>query len=228
MDSESWTERLKLCMREGGWKQETLSKELGISRGAVGHYVSGNRSPHLKHMAMLARIFEVSLHWLVTGEGPKMVLTAEEIEGLSNSVADGTFTLVPKHAVTASLGTGLAVNSEQIVDYLAFKTDWLFRKGLHARNLALISAAGDSMTPTISDGDLLLVELWQGMEQAKNGKIHVIRQDNQLYAKRIQRKLDGTLIIKSDNKEYEPEIVSPEHLDQVHILGHVAWIGRDI
>ena len=40
---------------------------------------------------------------------------------------------------------------------LAFKRDWLARMGLRPENLSVIAANGESMAPTIHDGEVLLI-----------------------------------------------------------------------
>ncbi|MBF0445792.1 MAG: helix-turn-helix transcriptional regulator [Magnetococcales bacterium] len=230
MDSDNWVERLRLLMQEAGWKHEQLANVLGITRGAVGHYFTGSRMPNLKLLHKISRTFSVTLDWLVTGEGQRSLELFREHSGETpaKSTIDDLFTLVPRHAVTASLGHGQEVDSEQIIDFLAFKTDWLLQRRLNTEKLALISSAGDSMQPTISDGDMLLIDLRDNLQQAKSGKIYLIRQNDHLYAKRIHWMISGDLIIKSDNKEYTPETIIQQNLEQVHVIGRVVWIGKDV
>jgi phage repressor protein C with HTH and peptisase S24 domain len=228
MESENWVERLRVLMQEAGWKHEQLANILGITRGAVGHYFTGNRMPSLKHLTKISRTFSVTLDWLITGEGPRSLDELRSIpEGSPKKTqTEELFTMVPRHAVTASLGNGYEVDSEQVIDFLAFKTEWLMQERLNTKKLALISSAGDSMEPNMSDGDMLLIDLRDGLQQAKSGKIYVIRQGDHLYAKRLHWMTNGSLTIISDNKEYDPEVVMKQDLNQVNIVGRVVWIGR--
>jgi transcriptional regulator with XRE-family HTH domain len=129
---------------------------------------------------------------------------------------------VPSYDVVASTGAHNEL-LEQIVDYLAFKREWLrqFYSG-NPRHLALILARGDSMHPTIQDGDLLLIDLSQ--HQITTDAIYVLRLDEQfLIAKRVQRMYDGTIHVLSDNAAYATQIVQAS---DIHVVGRVIWYGR--
>jgi phage repressor protein C with HTH and peptisase S24 domain len=72
------------------------------------------------------------------------------------------FVLIPRIRAEASLGLGAdCYSKDDIIGHLAFKNVWLQKKRLNPKFLALIDAVGDSMSPTIIDGDVLLVDLRQ-------------------------------------------------------------------
>jgi phage repressor protein C with HTH and peptisase S24 domain len=131
----------------------------------------------------------------------------------------GAFTYVPRYDFKAPGEHGALLRSEQIVDYLAFKKDWVRSLlGVDSRNLLLIEAIGDSMAPTLEESDLLLVDLSE--PRFRHDGIYVIRSDDEMAVKRLQRRPDGALNIISDNPAYESSAVAPE---SVHIIGRVIW-----
>jgi phage repressor protein C with HTH and peptisase S24 domain len=135
------------------------------------------------------------------------------------------FVLVPHYEVQASAGNGSLVHSEQIVDYLAFKADWIRNTfGVAQKDLALISVKGDSMEPTLSNDDLILVDMRKN--RVEDNAIYVLQLNDALLVKRIQHKLDGSLHVMSDNKHYDTEIVNVEHATDLNVLGRVVWSGR--
>jgi Peptidase S24-like len=116
------------------------------------------------------------------------------------------------------------IHSEQVVDSLAFKTEWLRRRLLAApRDLMLVEVVGDAMAPTLGDSDLILVDL--GEPRFQQDGVYVLRRDGELEVKRLQRGPGGDLIIKSDNSAYESTVVSR---DRVGIIGRVIWAARRI
>lgn len=135
---------------------------------------------------------------------------------------------IPRYEVSASAGGGSLISSEQLVDYLAFNPEWLANaKGITPGNLALITVIGDSMVPTIQDGDLILIDTTLG--RFKSDAIYVIQQGDRLWVKRVQYRLDGTIIIKSDNAaNYSEEIFSNDQLDGLRIIGRVVWRGGNL
>lgn len=137
------------------------------------------------------------------------------------------YTLVPRYEVHASAGGGAIIHSEQIVDYLSFRTEWVRNAlGAGVNDLALIDVKGDSMEPTLSDGDLILIDL-RG-DRIEDGSIYVIQNSGCLLVKRIQRKLDGTVIVKSDNERYEPDILRGDAAENIRVVGRVRWVGRKL
>ncbi len=67
--SDTWKGRLKLRLQAVGLAQEELAEKLGCTRGAVGHYLSGRRSPSLQRVEAIARILRVHPAWLLYGTG---------------------------------------------------------------------------------------------------------------------------------------------------------------
>ena len=59
--------RIAALRRQRNWSQGELAKKLSISPSAVGMYEQGRREPSLETAAEMARIFGVSMEYLVTG-----------------------------------------------------------------------------------------------------------------------------------------------------------------
>jgi phage repressor protein C with HTH and peptisase S24 domain len=111
------------------------------------------------------------------------------------------------------------IRSEQVVDSIAFRAEWVKRRlNTDSRDLLLIEVTGDSMAPTVKDLDLILADLAE--PRFKQDGIYLLRHDSGLAVKRIQRRPDGKLLVRSDNPKYEPIAVST-----VKIIGRVIWIG---
>lgn len=134
--------------------------------------------------------------------------------------------LIPFYDVEASAGHGYLVGHELQTTQMAFRKDWLKQKGLQVSQCALIKAKGDSMDPTIHDGDLLLVDT--SIDHIMDDSIYIIQTDNNLIVKRLQQNLDGSLTIISDNKLYDKKIISAERATEIKIAGRVRWYGHEI
>jgi len=191
-----------------------LARVIGVSDNAIYKWLSGRGQPSVANLVALANAAKVSVEWLATGQEA----AASKRSTVHGSEHNG-FAYVARYDVKGPGPRGEVLRSEQIVDYLAFKKEWLQAR-LHAdpRNLLLIEAVGDSMAPTLDDSDLLLVDL--GEPRFRHDGIYVLRRDNELTVKRLQRRPDGTLNIISDNSAYESSVVAS---DSVHIIGRVIW-----
>jgi len=227
----SFGERMREVIRLVG-SAEKLARLTGMSARGIGQYAAGTSDPTRSKMVALADAAGVNVLWLATGEGPKMRATDEKKESLKDVTFQGEgqeppegYIRVPRYNVAASAGGGAVNVSEQIVDYIRFKSDWIKQVlGVSAQHVALISVKGDSMETTLSDGDMIMVDTTDRRFEAN--AIYVLQLEGSLLVKRIQRKVDGTIVIKSDNKAYEPESVRGDMVDQLNVVGRVVWYGR--
>jgi phage repressor protein C with HTH and peptisase S24 domain len=191
-----------------------LAREIGVSDNAIYKWLSGRGQPSVANLVALADAAKVSLEWLATGRETH-VSNSSGLGGAEQSA----FAYVPRYDLKAPGARGIVLRSEQIVDYLAFKKEWIqARLSVDPRNLLLIEAIGDSMAPTFEEADLLLVDL--GEPRFRHDGIYVLRRETELAVKRLQRRPEGTLNIISDNPSYESSVVPA---GSVHVIGRVIW-----
>ena len=207
---------------------DELAQDLGVHKNTLGNYEKGLRVPDAVFLNKLLEVFpEIDPEWLLTGQGAKLRYD-EKVASTEASVQKGLsdeFVLVPRYEVAASAGGGATIHSEQIVDYLSFKSEWIRNiMGLSIKELALINVKGDSMEPTLSSDDLILVDLRE--RHIQENAIYVLRLNGSLLVKRIQQKLDGTVVVKGDNPIYEPEVLKSEAAGLLNVIGRVVWSGR--
>jgi phage repressor protein C with HTH and peptisase S24 domain len=149
------------------------------------------------------------------------------LDSMRDGELDSDYVKVPRHAVTASAGHGAVITDESVVDHLAFRRTWIAQSlGVDPTHLALIDARGDSMSPTIESGDLLLLDTRNG--GAKSEGIYVINLAGALLVKRLRIKLSGSVEVMSDNPKYSSETISGSELDRLLLVGRVVWHGRKI
>lgn len=205
-------------------KQTDLADVLGASLSRV-KALTTDRAKKLEQSEIKGLVGKLNLNanWLATGDG-EMFQSPAVKSNSAQSAPDG-FILIPHYEVQASAGNGSLVHSEQIVDYLAFKADWVRNTlGVAQKDLALISVKGDSMEPSLSNEDLILVDMRKN--RVEDNAIYVLQLDGTLLVKRIQRKLNGDLHVISDNPRYAIEVVKKDTAIGLHVLGRVVWSGR--
>ena len=59
--------RIAALRRAAGWNQAELAQRLQISSSAVGMYEQGRREPSAEMLVRMAKVFEVSVDYLLTG-----------------------------------------------------------------------------------------------------------------------------------------------------------------
>jgi hypothetical protein len=124
--------------------------------------------------------------------------------------------------VGASAGPG-SLADDEYAESMGFGPKWLRRLGIDPANLSLIAVDGDSMDPTLGDGDDIMVDHSAATRSLRDG-IYVLRMDDVLLVKRVAMGPSGKLSIRSDNPQY-PDW---EDVDAgvVNIIGRVVWTGR--
>ena len=209
---EAFQRRLRLIMQQFGSVAD-LARAVGVSDNAIYKWVSGRGQPGMMSLVNLAKASGVSVEWLATGRG-----VAAETRPHAQAAAAPEFLAMPRETLKSD-GGRIALQSDQVVDYLGFKPEWLERTlAVEARNLALIEAVGDFMSPTIDEGDLVLVDRRE--PRFHHDGIYVLRSAGDLAIKRIQRRPDGNLLMRGDNPAYEVVTIAP---DQINLLGRVLW-----
>jgi len=134
---------------------------------------------------------------------------------------------IPRFDVRASAGPGAFPEGERPVAHLGFEPRFLKQLcGAEPRFLSIIRVEGDSMIPTLSNGDDIMVDRSPEGRRVHDG-IYVLRRDETLMVKRLAvHPGSRRLTISSDNSSYPswPDC-DPVGVD---IIGRVVWAGRRI
>ena len=203
----------RLCA-ERGEDFAGLSRLLGKNPAYIQQYIRRGTPKRLKEeeRRKLARYFGVA----------ESVLGGPEEGG-----PVGGLVPVPRAMVRASAGPGAFPAEEQAKPYFAFDERWLRAlTGASADDLSIIKVEGDSMSPTLNDGDDILLDRRGCTEQLRDG-IYVLRVDDSLLVKRLAiHPLGSRVTVQSDNPNYPdwPDC----GLDEIHCIGRVIWAGRKI
>jgi hypothetical protein len=138
----------------------------------------------------------------------------------------GGMVLVPKLAIGASAGAGASIDGEPVEGQVAFDPKWLRDLGADPRALSIIRVEGDSMAPTLNDGDDILVDGGDAAARLRDG-IYVLRMDDVLMVKRVARAPGpGRISVISDNPQYRSWDDLP--MTAVRLVGRVVWTGRRV
>ena len=124
---------------------------------------------------------------------------------------------VPRLALGASAGPGAVAEGEAPVGAFRFAARWLRGQGLDPAMLSAIAVAGDSMEPTLRDGDEILVD--KTPRPLRDG-IHVVRLDDALLVKRVELLRGGHIALASDNPAYRTIEVP---MGEIGVVGRVVW-----
>jgi hypothetical protein len=204
---------LERLIRERGEDYAGLSRLLGRNAAYVQQYIKRGTPRRLAEgdRRLLARYFGVDEALL---GGPD-----------SSRESDVGLVSVPRLDVGASAGPGSLDAEESRLGRIGFDPQWLRRLGVGDRGaLSVIRVQGDSMAPTLSDGDEILVDRADAAERLRDG-IYVLRIEESLVVKRLALSPAGRRVsVRSDNDAYPswPDC-DPATID---LVGRVVWMGR--
>ena len=183
------------------------------------------------HAELICREFDLDISplWLAEGKGARETTGNEH---RSNVVAIHPEDELPEDAVQIeeykvkfSGGNGntvIAYELEEDSEPATYRLSWIQKQRLSVKHLKRFKVTGDSMEPMLFSGDSVLVNLAEcEFEQIKDGKIYAIRYGDDLRVKRLFRRLDGGLTLRSYNPDHKDEDLTPEQVAQ-----HITIIGR--
>ena len=147
--------------------------------------------------------------------------------GPPSAGGEGGLVPVPRLDIGASAGPGAFAGDEAARSHIGFDEKWLKQVSRGpASSLSMIKVNGDSMDPTLVDGDDIMVDQADGLSALRDG-IYVLRLEDLLVVKRIAlTPARGRVTIKSDNPAYPSWNDVP--LDDVQVIGRVVWAGRKV
>jgi SOS-response transcriptional repressor LexA len=154
----TWTTRIKLRMKELGMTQEVLAHKMGVTRGAVTHYLAGRRVPPLRQFQKLAAILKADPAWLQFGtpserkqNSIKMTTKKEKPEPAQSRIP-----VLSWEQVSEFIGT-TQIAGDEIKEYLPnFYTDYPQWYALRIKGDAMTAPLGNSKS--FHEGGIIIVD----------------------------------------------------------------------
>lgn len=216
MDIDPARRRLLELAEERRVSLSRLSQMLGKNPSYLQQFVRKGSPRRLEEQdrGMLARFFGVAEE--------ELGRTKENSYGSPDFSQNRDWVDVPRLAIGASAGPGAHAEGESVFDTIQFSSRWLRSLGLQPGQLSTIVVSGDSMEPTLRDGDEILVD--RTLRPLRDG-IHVARLGDSLLVKRLDTGRSGTVVLLSDNPAYPPVECAAQ---EVEVIGRVVWKGGKI
>ncbi len=155
---------------------------------------------------------KISINWLLYGQDPSSLIDSTDKYWIK---------YFPTISVSAGGGAFDADQEFEKLDLPDFFVNIIGGKE-NVKNIEAINVTGDSMEPTLNNGNIIFIDKTK-QDISKDG-IYAFVNENGLFVKRIQRRVDGAIDIISDNKEYPMQIAKKQ---EINVLGKVvSSIGR--
>lgn len=222
-------ERIAKARNDAGLSQQKLAERTGVTRGAVTQWESGKAHPRLATLKKIAAATGVTLAWLQTGQDSGDEMSVSSSNGRHN-IPEAS---VPQIDVTAGMGgggivghinvehNGITVSADQVSGLWGLPEFIYARIGVPAKRLAALPVQGDSMVPTLRDGDVIFVDT--GHRSPSPDGIYALADDfGGVVVKRLESHGgDGKVRIISDNPLHQ---TYERSIDEMFIFGR--YVGR--
>ncbi|MHB8368967.1 MAG: XRE family transcriptional regulator [Leptospirales bacterium] len=221
-------DRLKEARIKRKHTQVSLAQLSGVPQQTI-QGIESQRIKETRHLMRLAKALNIDPEWLSTGEG-EMERTLEESSDLAlreNSPGYASPFSIPVFAITAGMGQGKFLDSEQVLKIVVFDPATLRDMNLSGsvHGIVAVYADGESMLPTIPPKSIVFVD--RNQRDLRDG-VYLVRLEEMIYVKRLQRLPNHKVKVISDNPVYQPFEVDLKNGDDFEILGKVlrVWIER--
>lgn len=214
-------DRLATRMRLLGLSQAELARRVGISQQAIGKLVNGS-SRSTPNIGKIAQVLETTPAYLAGQvEDPHegaMLLPTDDV------IAD-QLDLVTIDEIDLAFGLG-----ETFTDHLPievtprrFPRAWLSMLTNAPPSLLVFARGrGDSMMPTLLDGDIVLIDKSQ-TDLRQQDVLWALTMGDTAMIKRLRLRPSGRIALLSDNTTVPQDEVDSR---EIRIVGRVVFIGR--
>lgn len=214
-------ERLREERERLGLSQTQFGDLAQVTKKTQMLYEGDQRSPKADYLTSIAAQ-GVDVQYVLVGN--RSVPESQPL-GLPVSEPAPDLSPVKMYDIEAAAGAGRSFEGEPVQTTLYFSTAELSNQGLDPAQVVGVKVRGDSMLGTLDDGDWVLVD--RSNRDPKQEGVFLLLVSGERRIKRVQRLAGGALYLISDNDHYQPEMIKPQDMHDVEILGRCEIrIGR--
>lgn len=209
-----------------GKNQADFAEMLEAGQPNVSKWESGQTVPEGENLSLIVELSGVGtrsfcdLPWTPASAASRSVSPAVSPEEFA---AELGITLIDEVDLALGMGATYLDGTAEVKGHAPFRKDWL--RGLYdgpASALKVVQGRGDSMEPTIRDGDIVLIDTSSRVLDDQDliwavsyGELGMIR--------RLRKLPSGAFLMSPDNPVVRP---TEAHDGEMHIMGRVIFIGR--
>ncbi len=207
---DKFSERLFKLVKENNTDIKMLARILGIkSKSTIYRYMNGEMSPKITTIKYLAEYFNVNEIWLMGYDAP---MERQKVESNVFPTTD-----VPeKVPVVGKISAGLPILATENIEGYEFAPSSQIKKGY---TYFYLRVQGDSMNLKFSEGDIVLIQRQDTLENDEIGAILVDGNDATVKKYKFE---NGLVILEpmSTNPENTVQIYNPKKIN-IQIIGKV-------
>ena len=195
-----------------------LADKLGISPHTVSVWKRRKAVPE-KIILKCSQMTNISVNWLNTGRGE---MKRENIQPYQHLQHGEEIEINYYPEVYASAGYG-AINDNPEVETITVSKFFINTLRIdNIKNIDIIRIYGDSMEPDFHNGEYVIVERVNSIEEVDNGNTVIANISGDIYIKKIEKvPFQKGIILNPRNTSYEPIKVESHNLSELNIVGIV-------
>ncbi|HHF0461859.1 TPA: XRE family transcriptional regulator [Haemophilus influenzae] len=226
-DQEFSERMMKIAKLKFNDNLSLFARAVGVVQPSLARWVKGEADPTRTNLVKIAEASGVSLDWLALGVGNMDGVEPQAKKSEVNLIAsnDETFSVIEDcREVRISAGGGGFNDEYKPYQTTKVEKAWLDSRRLKAEDCAMFLVSGDSMYPTLKDGEEIIVD--RSKKELKDGKIFVLNNEGAMLVKKVQITYNGITLI-SQNTEYAPIELNAEQANNLIVIGQVVRGYRD-
>ena len=207
---DKFSERLFKLVKENNTDINMLARILGIkSKSTIYRYMNGEMSPKITTIKYLAEYFNVNEIWLMGYDVP---MERQKVESNVFPTTD----IPEKVPVVGKISAGLPILATENIEGYEFAPSSQIKKGY---TYFYLRVQGDSMNLKFSEGDIVLIQRQDTLENDEIGAILVDGNDATVKKYKFE---NGLVILEpmSTNPENTVQIYNPKKIN-IQIIGKV-------
>ncbi len=214
----SFGKRLKEVLKKLNLTQTALSKEIGTSNVVINRYVKSKTTPDYNFLNKLAAIYNININWLLTGEGS--IFPTRNVKNIN----DRDYYFLPI-IDSVSCGSPMEIESAEPLDHIMLDTNSLSG---NFNDYFAFYASGNSMSPFISNGDVIVVKQNDDWNVADD-RVCVINVDGEITLKKVKIFSEGKeILLQPYNKDYAPILLDKEKALNSRLIGIAVMSVRNL
>lgn len=172
------SERIGALVKASGLSNRELARRLGTTHVTISNWLNGASEPNESGLEKLCEFFEVTPAYIKYGDGNAP---------MGQTIISDDVVSIPLINAEVSCGQGFLNDSELVLIRFVRVSIELIRRycpTANLRSLQIMTAFGDSMEPTLSEGDSVIVDVSE--KTVRRDGMYVVRIGDGLFVKRVQ------------------------------------------
>jgi SOS-response transcriptional repressor LexA len=215
--------RLKKLRESQKVTQVELAGAIGVTQQAITEWERGRAKPQPMAMMAIGRFFggDEGKWWMEQAGKTKEMIEAT-IQRYMDIAAGADAVRVPQISGAVAAGAPRWVNEEDVEAYLCLPAAWI----RPSQNVFAVEVHGDSMSPLIEAGYVVLIDTSQRDAKKLINKMVVAREGDGITVKWLRRQKDIYMLVPNHTSVRHPVMILNSEEDTGIVGRVVKWIGE--